>query len=502
MVYCGMVMIGVKGYNMRASCDVVLDLKMGLIDSGDVLSSVKTEREPKPGSSELTFGNRLEEEEEAKGPPLEEAPLASKESMSEPSGAAKKTSRLAITSAKRVFKKSRKPTILALESVPASRIKSSIHSEAALAQLQTEYQIPSTVHLRVPRADELACSINESEVYILSLTREELVKNLEAAKQAKGGQMKEANKGKWASAEGDSQEGKSLRLAKDHPTDVHQNKGGLQASALGVPRDESTRHLATQKFGSSPEETIKLTKGPEKETHASQVKEMARKKYEGDSVFESTRVARTIVEESRLPLDMKHESSIAGDVHHQLETANIKILAGDVKYQELKDSHDAQAATIEEMVTKCASIHQELSVAQDKANGAEGALTKKQQKLQKAEGELCQDKEMLCNVESDLKKTLKDSASDYFKEVALYLRPCLDEQGVVVDYSIYLSFAKEAEDMGGAPLKNWRMGLRRTTCLIYPCLGLFVKLYRLEKVSGILLRNIQLSRLPIRPKII
>ncbi|KAJ4961687.1 hypothetical protein NE237_021597 [Protea cynaroides] len=117
--------------------------------SSDVSSSVRTEREPKPSSSESTFGNRSEEEEEeTEGSPMEEAPLASIESASESSGTVKMTSRPTITSTKRAHKKkSRKLTIPRLDSILASKIKSTVYSEVALAQLRIKYQIPSTVPL-------------------------------------------------------------------------------------------------------------------------------------------------------------------------------------------------------------------------------------------------------------------------------------------------------------------------------------------------------------------
>ncbi|KAJ4977797.1 hypothetical protein NE237_008577 [Protea cynaroides] len=47
-------------------------------------------------------------------------------------------------------------------------------------------------------------------------------------------------------------------------------------------------------------------------------------------------------------------------------------------------------------------------------------------------------------------QAVKDVGSGYFREGALYLRSYLDKQGIVVDYSICLSFADEGENLGRA----------------------------------------------------
>ncbi|KAJ4965550.1 hypothetical protein NE237_017399 [Protea cynaroides] len=47
-------------------------------------------------------------------------------------------------------------------------------------------------------------------------------------------------------------------------------------------------------------------------------------------------------------------------------------------------------------------------------------------------------------------QALKDAASGYFKKGALYLQSCLEEQVVVADYSVYMSFADEIENLGGS----------------------------------------------------
>ncbi|KAJ4961584.1 hypothetical protein NE237_021494 [Protea cynaroides] len=176
-------------------------------------------------------------------------------------------------------------------------------------------------------------------------------------------------------------------------------------------------------------------------------------------------------------LAMLLADSTSGDICRRLEMANFKLLPADTKYWELKD----------------------------KAKGAEGELTREQQKLQKAEGELCQAEEKLCKVKSDLKsaeervqsvtsntnkareslqwlrereklyreevimeyhrsegykQALKDIASGYFREGALYLRSYLDNQGVVAYYSVYLSFVEEAEDLGGPSVEELEGGVR------------------------------------------
>ncbi|KAJ4974984.1 hypothetical protein NE237_008158 [Protea cynaroides] len=108
---------------------------------GDMSSSIRRERVPKPSSSELTFGNRFEEEDTGESP-LEEAPLAS-----DSSDAAKKRNQPAISSGKRNRKKKRgKPTNPMLDSVSTSKIESTVYSKAALLQLRVEYQFPLCEH--------------------------------------------------------------------------------------------------------------------------------------------------------------------------------------------------------------------------------------------------------------------------------------------------------------------------------------------------------------------
>ncbi|KAJ4958243.1 hypothetical protein NE237_025354 [Protea cynaroides] len=129
---------------------------------GDVSSSDRRERRPKPSSLESTFGNQFEEEEGTEESPLEEAQLASEESSSDSFGAAKKRSRPAITFAKRDRKKkSGKPIVPMLDSLLALKIEGTVYSEAVLLPLRVEYQIPSNVTLRAPRADDPAYSVND-----------------------------------------------------------------------------------------------------------------------------------------------------------------------------------------------------------------------------------------------------------------------------------------------------------------------------------------------------
>ncbi|KAJ4973332.1 hypothetical protein NE237_006506 [Protea cynaroides] len=174
--------------------------------------------------------------------------------------------------------------------------------------------------------------------------------------------------------------------------------------------------------------------------------------------------------------------SIAADVCRQLESTNIKLLAVQTNQKETKEAYNAQAIVMEKMATEFMSLRDELSVAQDNAKGIESNLSREREKLPRVEEKLRQTREKLFMMEGNLKSTkervqsatfevtkakeslqriqqweklyqeeviveyrqskaytqaLKDAASDYFKEGALHLRSCLEEQGVVAYYFIF-----------------------------------------------------------------
>ncbi|KAJ4971015.1 hypothetical protein NE237_004114 [Protea cynaroides] len=211
------------------------------IASGNVSSSVRRERAPKPSSSDSILENQSEEEEETEESPLEEVPSAFEEDVFDSSSTAKKRSRPVITSAKKDHKKK------------------------------------------------------------INFSHEELIKNPEAARSAKGRQAKgptkvatpkakptdggkgcpawvttraqaghDSSKGKCVLAEGNGPNSKKAKLGRDLPTNIYHKRGTLLSSTMGMPRDEATGYTTptVQKATPPPprlKETVDLTKGPDKE---------------------------------------------------------------------------------------------------------------------------------------------------------------------------------------------------------------------------------------------
>ncbi|KAJ4970643.1 hypothetical protein NE237_003742 [Protea cynaroides] len=159
---------------------------------------------------------------------------------------------------------------------------------------------------------------------------------------------------------------------------------------MGIPPYETVGHsaLTAQKYGSSPAETIDLTKGPEKEAHA------------GDLVFESTQVARALVEQSRLPLDIKHMAWSDREaiqrcywyekMRHLSSVENGKLQAPGDQHQVPRTQGGLQSTSTchGEDGSRVYGSPQNLSIAQDKAKGAEGELTREKEKLHRVEDEL------------------------------------------------------------------------------------------------------------------
>ncbi|KAJ4956502.1 hypothetical protein NE237_013285 [Protea cynaroides] len=243
----------------------------------------------------------------------------------------------------------------------------------------------------------------------------------------------DSSKGKRVLAEGDGTDNKRTNSGRDLPTDVYQKRGGLQVGTLGAPRDKS--------------------------------------------IFESCWVARALLKKSWRPRDIKHveawtdrevvqrcfwyekmADSTAGDVYKRLESTNFKLLAAKASHKETKEAYNAQAIIMEKMAAEYTGLRKKLFAAQDEAKGAEGELPKEQEKFCRVEGELCQSEVKLRTAKSDLKSTeekvVKDATSGYFREAALYLRSCLDEQGIVVDYFVCLSFKDEGENLGRASIEE------------------------------------------------
>ncbi|KAJ4965368.1 hypothetical protein NE237_017217 [Protea cynaroides] len=117
---------------------------------------------------------------------------------------------------------------------------------------------------------------------------------------------------------------------------------------------------------------------------------------------------------------------------------DIKLLATQTIQRETKEAYNAQATAMEKIAVEFTTLHNELLATQDKVKEA------------KAAGKaLSRGGYLEVHQSEPYTQALKDAVSGYFKEGVLYLRSCLDEQGVVAIYSVCLPFTDEAGDLGG-----------------------------------------------------
>ncbi|KAJ4955560.1 hypothetical protein NE237_012343 [Protea cynaroides] len=221
-------------------------------------------------------------------------------------------------------------------------------------------------------------------------------------------------------------------------------------------------------------ETVDLTRGLKKKSHAGHTKETTGKKStskgagqegrkeadkskakvfqvnflvdEGDSIFKSTRLARALVEESRLPRDIKH-------VEDWMDREAIQRC-----YWYKKMNAEGELRQAAEKLCKAEgdlkSIEEWVQLATFDGNKAKESLQglKEWEKLYR--------KEVITEYRQfeEYKQALKDVANSYFRECSLCMWSCLDEQGMVVDYSTCLSLVEEADHLGGTFIEELEGG--------------------------------------------